>query len=209
MTSDRVLRFSNDWFNESIKKGWRPLIKALRPKLLLEIGSYEGASACFLLDELYKNRLYPSRLVCVDHWGGGIEHQENNVDMNSVRDSFEANIKLARELSSVQIEVEVLACRSDDALARLIADGYRDKFDFIYIDGSHQAPDVLVDAVLSSMLIRKGGIIVFDDYFWRDRMSRYDCLRAPSVAIDAFKQIYFKSFEAVGSVDRQVIFKKI
>jgi len=129
--------------------------------------------------------------------------------MNSVREVFDSNIKLARELSSMQIDVQVLACRSDDALTRLIADGYRDKFDFIYIDGSHQAPDVLADAVLSSVLIRKGGIIVFDDYFWRDRMSRNDCLRAPSVAIDAFKQIYFKTFEAVGSIDRQIIFKKI
>ena len=209
MTSPTAPVFRNNWFKESIKQGWKPLIASLRPKLLLEIGSYEGASACFLIDELYRNKILQSKLFCVDCWGGGIEHQENNVDMNSIRLSFESNINLARQSSFNHVDVEVLSRRSDEALPWLINAGYKGKFDFIYVDGSHQAPDVLADAVLSALLLRKGGVIVFDDYFWRDRMSRLDCLRAPSVAIDAFKQIYFKTFEAVGSIDRQVVFKKI
>lgn len=141
--------------------------------------------------------------------GGGIEHQENNVDMGSVRLSFDSNLSLARQSSFNYVDIEVLSRRSDEALPWLIHSGYKEKFDFIYVDGSHQAPDVLVDAVLSALLLRKGGVLVFDGYFWRDRMSRYDGLRSPSVAIDAFKQIYFKIFEAVGSIDCQVVFRKM
>ena len=209
MTSPAVPVFRNNWFNESIKQGWKPLIASLRPRLLLEIGSYEGASACFLINELYRNKIHQPKLFCVDTWGGGIEHQENNVDMDSVRLSFDSNLSLARQSSFNYVDIEVLSRRSDEALPWLIHSGYKEKFDFIYVDGSHQAPDVLVDAVLSALLLRKGGVLVFDDYFWRDRMSRYDGLRSPSVAIDAFKQIYFKTFEAVGSIDRQVVFRKM
>ena len=38
--------------------------------------------------------------------------------------------------------------------------------DFIYVDGSHQAHDVLCDAILSFKLLRVGGIVCFDDYLW-------------------------------------------
>jgi predicted O-methyltransferase YrrM len=37
-------------------------------------------------------------------------------------------------------------------------------FDFIYVDGSHQTADVLLDACLSFKLVKPGGIILFDDY---------------------------------------------
>ena len=165
MTSPAVPVFRNNWFNESIKQGWKPLIASLRPRLLLEIGSYEGASACFLINELYRNKIHQPKLFCVDTWEGGIEHQENNVDMDSVRLSFDSNLSLARQSSFNYVDIEVLSRRSDEALPWLIHSGYKEKFDFIYVDGSHQAPDVLVDAVLSALLLRKGGVLVLMTIF--------------------------------------------
>ena len=37
---------------------------------------------------------------------------------------------------------------------------------FIYVDGSHEAPDVLFDAILAHKLVKNNGIIAFDDYLW-------------------------------------------
>jgi len=37
------------------------------------VGSYEGASACYLIDRLAVR--HELELHCVDHWRGGIEHQ--------------------------------------------------------------------------------------------------------------------------------------
>ncbi len=43
------------------------------PRRVLEVGSYEGASACYLIDRLAVR--HELELHCVDHWRGGIEHQ--------------------------------------------------------------------------------------------------------------------------------------
>ena len=37
------------------------------------------------------------------------------------------------------------------------------KYDIIYIDGSHEARDVLEDAVLAYRLLKIGGLLIFDD----------------------------------------------
>ena len=37
-------------------------------------------------------------------------------------------------------------------------------YDIIYVDGSHNADDVLEDAVLSWRLLKDGGLLIFDDY---------------------------------------------
>jgi predicted O-methyltransferase YrrM len=39
-------------------------------------------------------------------------------------------------------------------------------FDFIYIDGSHRREDVYSDSKYAYRLLKMGGIIAFDDYFW-------------------------------------------
>ena len=49
-------------------------------------------------------------------------------------------------------------------LSNLISQGHKESFDFIYIDPSHQAPDILTDAVLAFKLLRLSGVMVFDDY---------------------------------------------
>ena len=40
------------------------------------------------------------------------------------------------------------------------------KFEVIYIDGSHFAPDVLDDCRNSWSILKKNGILILDDYFW-------------------------------------------
>ncbi|GAB1658086.1 hypothetical protein Mh1955_12220 [Mannheimia haemolytica] len=55
---------------------------------------------------------------------------------------------------------------SHQKMIELLANGHINYFDYIYIDGSHEAPDVLFDALLAHRLVRKGGVISFDDYLW-------------------------------------------
>jgi hypothetical protein len=42
----------------------------------------------------------------------------------------------------------------------------KDRFDVIYINGSHNSADVLADAAFSWPMIQDRGIIIFDDYEW-------------------------------------------
>ena len=42
--------FSNDWFNQSAKTVWDQIVPKLNPTNVLEIGSYEGASAVYMIE---------------------------------------------------------------------------------------------------------------------------------------------------------------
>ena len=65
-------------------------------------------------------------------------------------------------------------------------------FDFVYIDGSHLATDVLEDAVLTFRLVDGGGSIVFDDYDWGQDLDEE--LR-PKPAIDVFLRVFRHRYE--------------
>jgi Methyltransferase domain len=78
-------------------------------------------------------------------------------------------------------------------------------YDFVYIDGSHRAVDVLEDAVLAWRLIKQGGILTFDDYRWE---GAFDYTNCPKIAIDAFLEIYSGQFTFIRE-DYQVTIKKV
>jgi predicted O-methyltransferase YrrM len=42
----------------------------------------------------------------------------------------------------------------------------RDKFDFIYVDGSHSSVDCYTDCFLAWKLLNNGGVIAIDDYMY-------------------------------------------
>jgi hypothetical protein len=77
-------------------------------------------------------------------------------------------------------------------------------YDFIYIDGSHLAPDVLADAVLGWLLLKSGGIMIFDDFRW-DRMPRPE--QCPGIAIEGFLRCHSGWYDLL-HVDWQVAIRK-
>jgi predicted O-methyltransferase YrrM len=190
--------FTTDWFaqNEGL---WNRILPRTRARRLLEIGSYEGASACWLIRTFAD--LQPIEVHCVDTWEGGLEHQPGGAhaaDMGAVEARFQRNIARAIADAPNPVKLEVHKSRSDLALARLLATGREAFFDFVYIDGSHQAPDVLCDAVLAFRLLREGGLMVFDDYLWREPIgSGADPLRCPKPAIDAFVNLHFRQLRVL------------
>src|SRR6185312_6234037 len=89
---------------------------------------------------------------------------------------------------------------SHSAMIRLLADGNGGRFDFVYIDGSHQAPDVLADAVLAFQLLKLGGVLVFDDYLWAmEPLGRQDFYNMPKPAIDAFVNVFQRKLRLVSA----------
>ena len=81
-------------------------------------------------------------------------------------------------------------------MAKLLGDGASGAFDFIYIDGSHAAPDVLADAVLAFALLRVGGVIAFDDYVWGPEEGQGP-FNSPKLGIDAFVNTYIEKLRIV------------
>ncbi|WP_420405754.1 class I SAM-dependent methyltransferase [Nisaea sp.] len=197
--------FTTNWFEMS-KPRWEALIPQAQPSRILEIGSYEGASACFVIEKLGNQK--PIEIHCIDTWEGSIETREQ--DMPAVERRFDTNTAIVIEKATHEVKLTKHKGRSDRILARLLAEGYAGYFDLVYVDGSHQAPDVLCDAVLGFRLCRPRGIMIFDDYLWTDRSaSEPDVLRTPKPAIDAFTNLYSKKLRFFPAMLYQVYLEKL
>lgn len=193
--------FTNDWFGKTGRYIWERILPQLGPSRILEIGSYEGRSTCFLIDVLQK----PLEIHCVDTWEGGAEHSE--IDMAAVQKRFQRNTSSALAQASTAIDLRVHVGRSDDILAAMQSE-YKDYFDFVYVDGSHTAADVLCDAVLAFRLLRSGGVMCFDDYLWRDG-EPMDPINCPKAAIDAFTMLYCRQLNVMPLPPTQLFVEKL
>ena len=203
-------KFSNTWFEDGAKPYWDKIIPSIKPAKILEIGSYEGASACYIIDTLAND--YDVEIHCIDTWEGGVEHKSGGLfetDMNIVESRFKDNTALAILKAECRVNLVVHKGYSDDVLASLICAGKKGYFDFIYIDGSHMACDVLSDAVLAFKLLRVGGHMAFDDYLWsEDLPDGKDLLRCPKPAIDAFINLNFRKLKILKEPVQQIYIEK-
>lgn len=203
-------RYTNQWFEYASLEVWERLVLPEHPSRVLEIGSYEGQSACFLIERIASSR--PLELHCLDTWEGGEEHQAGATaatDMSEVEQRFRHNTSLAASRAAHAVTFQAHKGYSDASLIRLLAEGRAGSFDFVYVDGSHQAPDVLADAVLGFRLLRVGGVIGFDDYLW-DEPPAYgkDPVRSPKLAVDAFTSIHCRKLQILYGPNHQVYARK-
>jgi len=165
---------------------WMQYLNKFRSKenvCLLEIGSYEGRSAVWFLENILT---HPSaRLTCIDPFFN-----------RRVEIRFDRNLALSGEAS----KVTKIKRKSQDALKNLQGNA----FDVIYIDGSHRAMDVEADAWLSWPLLKHGGVMIFDDYLWNMDLSDEE---RPQIAIDKFLRDFGPQIEILHK-GYQVIVKR-
>jgi SAM-dependent methyltransferase len=175
------LAFTSDWFSRHIPN-WELHLVPLQGQTnlqTLEIGSFEGRSALWLLEHLN------CQLTCIDPFlGAGTEIR------------FDHNVAL-RQLTT---RVTKLKGFSEDVLPNL-----NQTFDLIYIDGNHSAASVLLDAVLSWRLLKPKGMMIFDDYLWQHnpRVSQ-----RPKLGIDLFLESIQGQFSLLHKGYQIIIQKK-
>ncbi len=197
--------FPNSW-SFGARAVWDQILRQLQPKRVLEVGSFEGQSACYLIKAIGAQR--GGQIHCIDTWLDTGEYA--GVKMAEVEQRFLKNTQAARQSTPHPVELILHKQRSDISLAKLFTHGHEGLFDFIYIDGSHQAPDVLADAVLAFRLLRKGGVMAFDDYLWSENLpGGPDLLRMPKSAIDAFINIHIRQLRVVVAPLYQLYIEKL
>jgi len=189
--------FSNQWFDGNISV-WNELFDMFRPKRILEIGSYEGRSTCFMIEKLKTAEIH-----CVDSWEGGMDHDKDS--MAEVENRFHHNISVAKKITNHKIDLIIHKGLSSLHLPKLLTEK-TNYFDLIYIDASHQSPDVLFDAVTSFPMLKSKGLMIFDDYLWNYPKSVID---QPKIAIDAFTTIYSNQLEIFTAPLSQMYIRKI
>jgi predicted O-methyltransferase YrrM len=173
--------FTTDWFTPHILL-WDAIIRKYKPRRVLEIGSFEGRSTTHLVEEVRKYHHDPIELVCVDSWEGGVEH--SGMDFKSVEERFDHNMTIMCDATH---DVTVLKRKglSYVVLAELLLEN-NPPFDWVYIDGSHMATDVLLDATMAFKMLKVGGIIIFDDYAYGTPELEEKPFEHPQIAIDSF-----------------------
>jgi predicted O-methyltransferase YrrM len=189
-------KFTEDWFHWA-PPVWQQIIKLMpERKAFLELGSFEGRSAVWIVENMMEDG---GVLTCVDTWEGGAEHKEGT--LLGAKDRFFENIKLVREKHPLR-KINPIEATTYLALKHIPAGK---TFDFIYIDASHAAKDILTDACMAWPLLKKDGLMVFDDYLWGDAR---DVLHRPKIAIDAFTTIFAEEVGFV-SCGYQLIVRKL
>lgn len=174
--------FTKDYFKYSEYNWWhvahrwymeqnRPYKTRQKHKIkILEVGSFEGSSTVWFIENLVKN--YNCELHCVDRWQEINPHDDATPDgtasMLGAESRFESNVDIACDLhlTKAQKDEKLFVWKGDSTnqlyqLTKLYGER---SFDIIYIDGSHDQNQVMIDAMLSYKLLNYGGMIVFDDY---------------------------------------------
>ena len=148
--------FSSDW-SRQIRTIWPnyvfPLLKRQEPLNWLELGSFEGRSALWTVENMF---LHPdSRITCVDVWQTwSVFQDKTNYSYESVFDSNTSGIpQIVKRRGTAREVLPTLPPRS---------------FHGCYIDTSHEEDDTLAEARLAMPLMLPGAMIIFDDYEWSE-----------------------------------------
>lgn len=189
---------SHDYFSPNIPvwKQWFADTITATPIACLEIGSWQGISSAWLLDRVVAPR--GGSLTCIDTFEGSSEHQSwlHTLDM-SVEEFFDHNIAATGHADLCRKRKG----RSQSVMLQMM----NEHFDFIYIDGAHEARYVIQDALLCWRVLRPGGYLLFDDLDFRfPEHPEQDTAKA----IDAFLA-WFSDELSVVERGRQLLVRKI
>jgi tetratricopeptide (TPR) repeat protein len=175
-------QFTQDWFTHNIPIWKRHLqeFTGISDFQVVEIGSFQGMSACWLLDNILTHPT--AKITCIDLYFQ--EHFKGNIVKTGAADRV--------------IELEGY---SQDLLVDLNSEYY----DVAYIDGCHKPTSALQDAILSWRLVKVGGLMIFDDYEFTFPDSPEQDTK---IGIDVFLEMFGSQLEVVHK-GYQLIVKKI
>lgn len=158
----------------------------------LQIGAFTGDASIWLLENILQNK--NSKLVDVDTWQGSNEQSHAEFNWHEVEDAYDRKVN---DFSSQVIKRKVTSDEFFSDNSQL--------FDFIYIDGSHKASDVLQDGLNAYKFLKLGGLVAFDDYLWSKHQGM---AMDPKPAIDACRLCFSDRWLMVDQ-GLQVWFKSI
>lgn len=156
-----------------------------QPIQCLQIGAYTGDATQWLFDNVLTHP--ESTLLDVDTWEGSDESEHKTIDWKSVEDTYLE--RHAEKLKSGRLKV--YKGTSDSFFAS--EEGKRG-FHFIYIDGGHEAPQVLKDGINAVHRVGLGGIVAFDDYLWTQGKGIW---ADPKPAVDGIVACYSNEFQVI------------
>lgn len=179
--------FSADWFTKRIPEWEKHVLPHLKgkPALGVEVGSYEGRSAIWTLQNMLTHP--QAHLICIDIW-----------TRPEIETAFDRNI-VGTELSTKVTKIKGDAQRKLKTLWQ--------QFDFAYIDADHIARSVVAQIAILWPQLKKGAFVVFDDYLWQHPPETKNEL-PPKPGVDAFLSLWKDQYKLIHQ-GYQVIVQKL
>lgn len=137
------------WFHHGSKI--LELVEQHQPKVCVELGTWQGASA---IPVALAIRRWGGTLTCVDTWAGSVE------EVIGVKSPWML-VSCARHLIQAGVAAHV---RLIPALTREVAATWTEPIDYLYVDADHSYDGARADLRAWVPHVRKGGLILGDDY---------------------------------------------
>lgn len=188
--------YTKAWFFESeIKDRIFHCVDPTSEMHILEIGCFEGLSACFFSDNFLGHS--QSTLICVDpfYTSGSKEAVQHCITSQYIDDQVHARFIHNTDKSKNASKITFHNITSDEFFKT------NDKtFNFIYVDGCHSLEYIWRDLTNSFECLENGGILWMDDYRssreTQMTMNRFlECINGRYKLINAGYQLAIKKIE--------------
>lgn len=189
---DKKYKFTEKWF-DGMAPLWDKLFKEYNYpiKSVLEVGCYEGRATIWLCENVLNDSSVKYKYDVIDTFGGsleesGMEGTKKRLEKdNFIENNFRHNISFFNN-----INFNIYKGFSQFILPTFPKE---EKYDFIYIDASHRSDDTFIDAYYAHNLLKSGGVLIFDDYGWKDPHD-LSLVSSPEVGINMFCEFYKKEY---------------
>lgn len=175
--------FDHTQYENTLSPGSMPaneLLQAIvqqeKPSLIVEVGSFLGWSAWGMSSKM--KEINPDGVtICVDSWMGGADHweeatfnKESRIKRKNGYPTFYYNFLANMCYAGMQETVIPFAYPSITAaiILQRVFKKNNLRADMIYIDGSHEYWDVILDLTNYWPLLKDGGVIFGDDWTCED-----------------------------------------
>ena len=180
---------SEDYFSINVYYWDLILNKYFEEFSYLEIGSWEGSSALYILNNYRTKKVY-----CVDVWDKDKEYEE----------LYKKNFKnFLHNMEEFKDRYSFFKERSDDFFKK-----NEEYFDLIYIDGTHESFQVDKDINNAWKFLNLNGIIICDDFFYGNLYSGLN-EDVPANSINKFIKKQQNKLKVLCVNNSQVFLRKI
>lgn len=181
-------RFASDWF--SMKTG--PWLEHVATRLVnipsprwLEVGVYEGRSALWTLDHILKGS--DAKIYCIDLFDPNLPYMSTWAPNTHHEDAFDYNV-------NGDPRVVKLKGASQEILSTVLKDV---KLHGAYLDSDHRAEPTLREAALIWNLLLPGGVLVFDDYGYKEMPESKQAIDEFIARMGKDIEVLFLGFQAI------------
>lgn len=149
----------------STSEVFEQVISECNPKLILEVGTWKGASAVHMAKTLLNKGCTDFEIVCIDTWLGSEEHWTRKYDHGRIYGRPDLYEQFLSNIIDQELCDYITPFPIDSVNAAEVLKKFEVLADMIYIDAGHDYYSVRLDLILYSALLRDGGYLLGDDWF--------------------------------------------